>query len=301
MKQLLILFTTLSTCFGSFANSIDTLNSASDINQFLHSTFYDNTFEVVEFDTSFFYFKDQYKACDSLGFSSFHFKTDVDKNGMTDLILSLYDTLYNDSPKLVVIFASNNKNGNGYKMETIKSDYYKRFYPMLVKSGNRDLLLTYKVDGGYSKQPTIEIEIDTLTYYENHFITYSNSPSKHRITRIEFETTRCYGRCPAFKLSIDKKNMQLEGISFTKEKGFFSSPTDSKVFKRVNHMLNQSNFTSFNDEYWKNISDSPTYFLRIWYGKNEYKEIKDYPGEGNQTLKEIYNLLFLTKYTSEWK
>jgi len=135
------------------------------------------------------------------------------------------------------------------------------------------------------------------------FVEYNPAPVDYKIEKIEYESTMCYGRCPAFKMTIDSNRDAIyEPIQFNNQKpGKYRGQIDKESYKAIENLLNYSNFAMLNDSYRVGWTDVQTSILKITYGNGKVKTIEDYGLIATFGLSQVYKLFLNLRGSQLWK
>ncbi len=274
--------------YPSFGNKIDSLKSDDDVLAFLPPFFSDFqrgfSFERTINDTP---------RGDSLNAHNW-FKTDIDNNGETDLVV--FELRY--GPRLFAILSIKGKfkkiiGANGYNADFI--------YPVLKRLDNRNVILLHHLnqisfDRVTSAETTTPMKSDTITVLGNCFVNHLKSPRHYRIEKIEiYNNGACEGECPKIDVVIYpqayiSKCKKTEW--WNKGKKHLGKLSASKI-KDIIYLFNNSNFSYFKNRYENDWSDQTTTTMIITYDGGKKKTISDYgSSSGNFTLNSIYRFAF---------
>ena len=141
------------------------------------------------------------------------------------------------------------------------------------------------------------------------FIELNKKQKMYHIEKIEYQTTRCFGTCPQFKIVIDKsKNATFDAQHHNRKdknekeiKGKYKATIKDKDFDEIVNFLNDIDFPNLKDNYTVGRKDYPSCFLTITYDNGKLKKISDLGLSGTSGLKKIYNLLFELRFNQEWE
>ena len=139
--------------------------------------------------------------------------------------------------------------------------------------------------------------------------------SASNYSKIEYETTPCFGFCSVFKMTINPdRTAVFEAERFNFEEGHskdaFSKPREgtfkttikAEDYAKLVRMLDRLNAKSLNDKYGNyNITDLPTSFLRLNYKDGSSKNIEDYGKDGTKELAEVYKFIADLRKNQNWK
>lgn len=82
--------------------------------------------------------------------------------------------------------------------------------------------------------------------------------------RITLERTRCFGSCPAYKVSIDGNGSVLfEGETYVAQVGARNGTADPAAVLELYEQFRAADFLSLDDHYVADITDNPTYTLTL--------------------------------------
>ena len=166
----------------------------------------------------------------------------------------------------------------------------------------------YRILDSRKKAATTPILPDTryLVYKYGGFIIENTSPAAHRIEKITYSTTWCYGTCPIFEISIDnKRNATFNAIKDniidqqTISGNYHTVITELK-YKQLNDLLNYINFEKLDAAYTPNLKDAQRATLTITYNNGKVKTITDTGLKGNHSLIHVHRLLFDLRKNQQW-
>lgn|SRR5690606_11053736 len=135
----------------------------------------------------------------------------------------------------------------------------------------------------------------------------TSSTANHKIEKIEYSTTMCFGTCPVFSLTINSdKNAEWNAEKYNKinnkeVNGKFHSKITKKQYNKLIGLLNSIDLEKLKDEYEVNWTDLQSSTLKITYDNGKVKSIHDYGMRGTDDLKRIYQLLFELRENQKWK
>ena len=79
------------------------------------------------------------------------------------------------------------------------------------------------------------------------------------ITEITFERTRCFGTCPAYKLTLRSDgSAEYEGIAFVDREGRSTAKDMGHFFERMAQLARAIDFMKFEQKYSKPVTDLPS-------------------------------------------
>jgi Domain of unknown function (DUF6438) len=216
------------------------------------------------------------------------FKIDIDNNGLTDLIIYGYRDF------LVVL----DKSKNNYIVRYLDSGIFSLNTVTLLSIDTATIPKKIIIQ---QKEKSVN-QIDTLVYSFNGFIEYNDKPiSEFTFEKITFKTTRCFGTCPIFEMTINEdKSATYNAIEYNEETGDFKAILPAKEFDELISLLKYLNIDRMQDEYSVNWTDDQTVKTEISYnGKS--KIISDYGKIGTFGLRILYSKLFGLRKVIEWR
>jgi hypothetical protein len=252
------------------------LNTKSEIEKFIQKS--DTNYKKYElknlqdFDRSFGYDSINKILANKLNVKTKYEKVDFDNNGYIDL-LAIGDnhTCYGEGEKScsfspIVLM---NYGVNKTKIFNIAVEWGKAIVPKVEIINSQPFLVIYKnklIDWQkktYSETKTI------LTFKFGNFIEYNESPKNFRITKIEFNTSGCYGTCPVYKLTLKRDSLSIFNakysnfnqnieVTYGKEEGVFTTTINKADFDNLEEILNFCNFENLNKEYSVMHTDDQT-------------------------------------------
>lgn len=244
------------------------------------------------------------------------YKADFDNNGYTDMVvIGGYDSDKEDNilflnPNAFVIM---NFGPKGIKMtnfsdEKVPGSGYP-FVPQVIRKDNQSLIAAHTI----SRNP-VTFAIDTvthiLTYKFDRFLEYNPKPVQHKIEKIQFATTGCYGTCPVFQLTIHSDrtaffvaqmfNFDTDEERDYEKEGFFKTSINKSDYDRLISLLNYIDFEQLEDNYSVNHTDDQTGLLIVTYDGGKTKRINDYGLVGTSGLSEVYKMMFDLRTSQKW-
>lgn len=233
-------------------SKIDSLKNDLEVENFIHSCSKDKADALAKFELKSIrnFSADRIsnkikKIADSLGITQSYYKGDFDHDGKTDLLFigdnkrcityskeideSFCDTSIN------VIFDRDST----YVLKDLLPNYHDFVVPKISQINGKDYIsIFYEITGlvfesEKEKERTLS---KTLTYQWDDFIEYNPNPPSHSITKIVYQTSRCFGTCPMFTLELNKK-----GNSSFRAKVFnFIDENDPKAEEKAKETLRLS-------------------------------------------------------------
>lgn len=251
-------------------------------------------------------------------------KADFDGNGYTDLLaigdnqdciqVDLKDTLSEIScgydPIVIMNFPKNKS------LIYPLANNFKDILPKVLHFNGGDFLKLYQTEyhGILEKYINLNKKSDLekkLTYKFNGFIEYNPSPKHHKIEKIDYLTSMCYGTCPIFNLTLARNsNFEFfaERFNFTEDRewkkepeGYFKSSFSKNDFDELCAILNYNDFSNLNDYYTVSWTDDQTSILIITYDGGKTKMIRDYGLQGTFGLQLVYKKLFDLRTKLKWQ
>jgi Domain of unknown function (DUF6438) len=145
-------------------------------------------------------------------------------------------------------------------------------------------------------------------FYEGDFVEFNPIVIKHRIERIAFTTSYCFGNCPRFDLSIDQKRYgklyagtdNIDKKNNQKMEGDYAAIIKDTDYNKIICLLNYINFETLKDKYAVNWTDDQSCTLTITYDGGKVKKIEDYGLIGTFGLDRVYQVLFDLRFNQDW-
>ena len=286
MRTLTTILILLLTANLTLANDIDKLQTNNDVQKFLEEKVNPKWKDEIFFE------KTEQEDTSAFGKGKF-FKMDLDNNGLTDLIVN--GTYF---------FAVTDKGNGNYESHfidrgsfmldkhTLKNIVYKHKTPLLIIGNYNE----------YNFGNNTDTKIDTIVLKFGEFYEYNSTPDNFKIEEISFSTSRCYGTCPVFKLTIKAdRTAKYDAIEYNDKKGKFKTVLDTATFNTLLQTINYLKLTSLKDEYSVNWTDDQTSTLEIKFNNGQTKKISDYGMIGTFGLEHLYDQLFALRKTQKWK
>lgn len=300
-------------------SEIDNLKSKSEIEKFIQKS--DTNYRKYElknlqdFDRSFGNDSINKILANKLNVKTNYEKVDFDNNGYTDL-LAIGDnhTCYGEGEKscsfspIVLMNFGKNKT----KIFNIDLEWGKAIVPKVEFVNAQPFLVIYQnklIDWQkktYSESKTI------LTFKFGDFIEYNENPKTNKITKIEFNTSGCFGTCPVYKLTLNRDSLSIfnaqyynfnknREVTFGKEEGVFTTTINKKEFDKLEEILNYCDFENLNKEYSVMHTDDQTGDLKITFNNGKVKTVSDYGMIGTNGLKILYEKLAELRFNQKWQ
>lgn len=277
------------------SNYIDSISTFQQIKELMIEV--DARFKIFELYDSLTFIE---KTC-HISVNNLHYqpwtKVDLDKNGFTDLVV-IGDW---DGFSILCIFDK----GDAYEIKEVPQRKLPRCTLPSVANNEISFFFDAKPDWDVIDM-TRKIEQLTLTFMFGDFIEKNSKPANHKVEKIEYHTTKCYGSCPVFSLVInsdqtarwtaEKNNM----INNKEVIGSFKAEINQEVYSNIVNLLNYIDFESLDDNYAISMSDNPTSTLIVTYDHGKVKTIEDYGLDGTLGLRNLYQILFDLRLNQKW-
>lgn len=125
---------------------------------------------------------------------------------------------------------------------------------------------------------------------------------KFAISKIEFQTDYCFGKCPVFSMSILKDGTaNYNARAFNKQKGQLKAVIKKAQLDSLKMLIWQANLLSLKDDYSTPWTDQPTYTIKVKFKDGRQKTIEDYGPSGPDKLEKIYDLILSLRDSQDWK
>lgn len=304
--QLIIFLIIFQSCKGQTnngvlqkSNLIDSIQTAKQITDLISKI--DNRYkgfkvnETLKFENRYSD-KNYKKIADSLNVQPWT-KTDFDNNGLTDIMVI---GNWNDHSIICIL----DKDGK-YEIKPITRRSFQNFTFPIVESGKIKYFFESESERENFYEPR-KLKQITLVYKYGDFIEENQKPADHKIEKIEYSTSRCYGTCPIYNLTINSdKTAKWHAEMYNKIKGkevsgnFYSKITKDKYNDIVN-LLNYIDFETLKDNYAVNWTDDQNAAIKIIYDNGKVKSISDYGLIGTFGLNRVYQLLFELRENQKW-
>lgn len=283
-------------------NYIDTLETNKQVEDF-----------IVTIDASYKGFKIidtlpeiGYSICkhisDSLGVKYFT-KADFDNNGLTDILV--VGNFYGKSI-LCILDTGNYK----YTIKNITRGNSMDCKIALVKQKDSLDMIEYYYRDYFRNYESVENPFDLykkyLVYKFGDFIELNKKTSRHKIEKIEFFTTSCYGTCPVYDLDIksDKSAVfnakRFNEINSREVTGVYKTIITDKEYFKIIELINYIDFVNLENKYSVGGTDNQTSTLKITYDNGKIKSIHDYGLIGTFGLNRVYQLIYYLRNNQKW-
>lgn len=279
MSVALFIFCILSAATG-YANKIDELQTEAEMDRF-----------VKGLTDQHYYFAD-----DSLGLPLKFLKIDIDRNGLTDLLV-------NDHRVFAIVDAGNSR----FKIKMVGTQALECRLVGLDTSGATPLLIILRqsiIDSDkrfLSDKRPFNDPPDTIVYKFEGFIEYNNQPGTHTVATVQFSRGRCFGECPVYDLTIHRTGeAMLEAKAFMKLKGKRQTKLERQQLEELLTLLNYLKIDAFKPRYTIDETCHATMHVNFLYnGKS--KQLDDYALQGTLGLQQLYQLVKRIIANQKWK
>ena len=286
-KGLLLLFLLIGS-FSGHANSIDSLNTKSQVSAFL----------IEKFKDEFKYeglFADRTDSGEEILWweymSDSFYKADIDGNGSIDLVVDGHDC-----------FAVLDIGGK-YVVHYFDREHRRRFsFKGFIELPNRASLLMLNKDSCFSC-PDLPRHVDTLVYNFEGFIEYNKQFAKApEIEKITFSTSACFGWCPVYNIEIRRNgDAMFEAKSYNDTLGTLFATIGNDKLGQLFKLLGYMNVGTLRNAYRVGWTDDQAGYLKIVYSNGDVKEISDYGLMGTFGLQRLYEMLNTFRKSELWK
>lgn len=277
-------------------NYIENIQNAQQIVDLL--TFVDERYKTFEVNEKMKFNDSLCQVyCDSLHVQPWQ-KVDVDQNGLTDIVV------YGDwvEPSILCIL---NK-GEKYEIKYLTRDVFQRASFVIVQ--NNILKFYYKSAlDSTGNNGNKKFNQKNLVYKYGDFIEENIQHVNHKIERIEYATSACFGTCPIFKLVINSDKSAIfqaddyNRINIVTLKGIYKTIITDEKYNELVELLNYIDFESLKDNYAVTWTDDQSSKLTITYNNGKVKTIDDYGLLGTFGLNKVYQMLFEMRENQKWK
>jgi hypothetical protein len=281
---------------ANFIDSIQTAKQITDLISKIDVRYKDfNVNETLMFENRFS--KNNYKKIvDSLNVQPWT-KTDFDNNGLTDILV--IGNWYHHS--IICILDKDGK----YEIKPITRRIFQNSTFPVVENDKINYIFESDPERGKWSESRRLKQI-TLVYKFGDFIEENQMPTNHKIEKIEYSTSGCYGTCPIFSLIIySNKTAKWQAKMYNKindneVSGNFNSKITKDKYNDIVNLLNYIDFESLKDNYSVSWTDDQTATITITYDNGKVKSISDYGLIGTFGLDRVYQLLFELRDNQKW-
>ena len=95
---------------------------------------------------------------------------------------------------------------------------------------------------------------------------------------ITLRRTVCYGRCPAYTVTVSTSGIVFDGDAYVAAKGKHTAAVDPDAVRKLAARFIAADFYSMDSRYAASVTDNPTYVLSITIDGHK-KEVVDYVGQ----------------------
>jgi hypothetical protein len=306
ISKIIILLMLFQSCEGQ-ANSvvlnkpnfIDSIKNVTQINNLI--TKVDRIYKDFKINTELkfenrYSGKDYKKIADSLKVQPWT-KADFDNNGLTDiLIVGKWD----DHCVICIL-----DKGEKYELKRItRRSFQNCTFPIVEDNKIKYYFESEPERGNWEKQE--QLQSTTLIYKFDDFIEENKKSATHKINKIEYSTSGCFGTCPIFNLTIisdrtAKWTAEMHNEIAKKElKGNFQATITQDKFDELINLLNYLDFENLKDRYAVGWTDDQSSTLEITYDNGKIKLIHDYGLIGTYGLDRVYQMIFELRENQKW-
>jgi len=297
--SLLLLFSSA----GTFANKIDELKTPEEAKKFIAGAFKEfESFKLADTD-AIFRNKAEKKVADSLKIKYWD-KADFDSNGETDMLA--YGSM--GDAQLIIILAMP---GDKYVLKKIHRGFIPNttMYPLVSAIGKQPVIKLYKTPSKESyiknkvetKPSPMKVSLDTLVYKFGSFMEYNSAPKKVKMDDLKFSTSKCFGACPVFSLSINAAgDAEYSADEYNKVKGKFKGKIDKARLDTLTEILSYIRIEKLSAKYSVGWTDDQSVTLKV-NANGQAKQIEDYGMMGTYGLNRLYKFLFDLRDNQVWK
>jgi Domain of unknown function (DUF6438) len=237
------------------------------------------------------------ELADSLGVKGSFYKADFDGNGMLDILVS--GNYYNSFMFFAVLFQANQQcqlhwlsnsvyHGKAlFRIVKLKRkpalEYYYDPYPFIIEEGEKTV---------FNKK--------RLIFYKGGFVEYNPKVKKHKIEKIAYSTSYCFGRCPKFDLTIEADRQAKLYAGTDNMEGGYTALIKKADYDAIVQLLNYTSFENLNNKYSVHWTDDQTCTLTVTYDGGKVKKIEDYGMIGTFGLDRVYQVLFDMRFDQDW-
>jgi Domain of unknown function (DUF6438) len=276
------------------ANYIDSIQTATQIESLISKV--ESRYRGFKVNDSLkFASPDCQKYSDELKINAWQ-KADFDQNGLTDLLVV-------GTPILCVLDKGNQK----YEINALTRSFFPDCTFPSVRLTNQLSLIDYHYHTRDDEHRETSIfKKKSLIYKYGDFIEFNEQVTAHKIEKIEYSTSPCFGTCPVFKLALnaDKSatwNAEMYNKMKEKEfKGAFKATLADTEYQEIIDLLNYLDFEKLKDSYAVEWTDDQTAYLKITYDNGKIKSIRDYGLIGTFGLGRVHQWMFKLREIQKW-
>ena len=234
-------------------------------------------------------------------------KTDLDGNGMTDLVFNGSSFSYSQSdsfanPLSLVILGFGN---DSFYVRDLRLDHFEDIVADPILLDGKPYIQAVRVTQNHiGGEYHAEYHIDTLAWKFNAFIE-KKVPVKRKITQIDYTGWNGLAFMNNITLRIIQDSVQLkkerfEGFDGLESGGVFLTRLDANTSQRLYGLLDAMDFVGLKESYAIQARDATTGTIRITYDDGQIKMITDYGTCGTYGLAELHQLLYGLTETQRW-
>jgi hypothetical protein len=239
-------------------------------------------------------------------------KVDLNRDNRTDMIV----TVHQQSASNYVIVAAYTSyviidNGdNNYQVLNLNNSLFtgcSTLSPLLLDQEQLLLLYHKKYQSNKHIKSFGDIknywEVDTLVYRFGSFVEWNEHPKEQNIGSIFMKTWGCYGSCPIFSISIDKKGRGVyDAIRYNEEDhGILRADINKNKLGELKELINYIDWEKLTDYYGVPWTDDVGCSIKIRFMEGPSIEIEDYGMGGSFALSRLYHLLSDLKDSEDWR
>jgi Domain of unknown function (DUF6438) len=224
-------------------------------------------------------------------------KADFDDNGLTDILV--IGNWYDHSVICIL------DKGDKYEIKPItRRNFQECTFPVVENNKIKYFFESEPERGNWDESRKLRQII--LTYKFGDFIEENQTPANHKIEKIEYSTTACFGTCPVFNITINSdktaewKAEMYNKINDKEVSGNFKSIIKKDKYNDIVNLLNYMDFETLQDNYAVNWTDDQSSTLKITYNNGKVKSIQDYGLIGTYGLDKVYQLFFELRENQKW-
>ena len=269
----------LSISLFCSGNKIDELTTPRDVLQFVK--------KVIGRNDQF-----REKTADSGSVDFSFIKIDLNGDGLTDILINGEH-----------LYAIVDQGGHNHFEEKPIGDWNMGCRLLSIDSTAKLPILVVQKNNDYDNQlgKNIIFTPDTLVYLYGGFIEYNPFPVQLDVSEIKISTSLCFGTCPVFELTINKKRQAVYNAKkFNGLAGIYETSLSQTTFTGLVGLLSYINPGSLKTSYQVGSTDHQTIELELHYN-GLTRKIRDYGLEGTFGLQQLYRLLFRLRETEAWE
>jgi Domain of unknown function (DUF6438) len=307
ISNLIIFLTLFQSCKGQSDNAvlhkpnlIDSIKTANQLSNLISKIDYRYKDFKINEDLKFenrYSGKNYKKIADSLKVQPWT-KADFDNNGLTDILII---GTWTDHHVICIL----DKGNTHYEIKSITRQSFQDCTFPIVKNDKIIYYFESNPDRENWSKPR-KLESIILTYQYGDFIEENQKPATHKIEKIDYSTSGCFGTCPIFNLKINSDRTSewfadmYNEIDKKELKGSFQTTIAQDKFDELINLLNYIDFTELKDNYAVSWTDDQSSTLKITYDNGKIKSINDYGLIGTYGLDRVYQQLFKLRENQKW-